>query len=42
MSLLAFQHGGVADHYIDNHVPFIALRDGQALVINREIRGVVE
>ena len=32
----------VADHYIDNHVPFIALRDGQALVINGAIRSVVE
>ena len=31
-----------ADHDIDNHIPFIALRDGQALVINGEIRRVVE
>jgi dipeptidase E len=32
----------VADHYIDNHVPFIALRDGQALVINGDILRIVE
>ena len=32
----------VADHYIDNHIPFIALRDGQALVIDGEILRVVE
>jgi dipeptidase E len=24
----------VVDYYIDNHIPFVALRDGQAIVIN--------
>jgi dipeptidase E len=32
----------VADHYIDNHIPFIALRDGQAIVIDGEVLRVVE
>jgi len=25
---------GLADHYLDHHVPFIALRDGQAVVVD--------
>jgi dipeptidase E len=32
----------VADHYIENHIPFIALRDGQAVVIDGDVLRVVE
>lgn len=28
-------------YYIDNHIPFIALRDGQAIVIKDNIQSVV-
>jgi dipeptidase E len=31
----------MADYYIENHIPFIALRDGQALVINGDAHEVV-
>jgi dipeptidase E len=33
---------GVSDHYIDHHMPFIALRDGQAIVVDGENMRVVE
>lgn len=33
---------GIADYYLDQHIPFIALRDGQAIVIDGEAMRVVE
>lgn len=31
----------VTDYYIDHHIPFIALRDGQAIVVDGEsTRGI--
>jgi dipeptidase E len=33
---------GVADHYIDQHIPFVALRDGQAIVVDGDVVRVVE
>jgi dipeptidase E len=33
---------GVADYYLDNHIPFVALRDGQAIVVDGEGYRVVE
>lgn len=32
----------VADDYIENHIPFIALRDGQAIVIDGDSSRIVE
>lgn len=33
---------GLVDHYLDHHVPLVALRDGQAIVVDGEIVRVVE
>lgn len=33
---------GVTDYYIDNHIPFVALRDGQAIVVDGQSIMVVE
>ena len=33
---------GLVDHYLDHHVPLVALRDGQAVVVDGEVVRVVE
>jgi dipeptidase E len=33
---------GLVDHYVDRHIPFVALRDGQAIVVDGEVVRVVE
>jgi dipeptidase E len=33
---------GLANHYVDHHTPFIALRDGQAVVVDGDVVRVVE
>ncbi len=33
---------GVTDYYIDNHIPFVALRDGHAIVVDGQRIMVVE
>ncbi len=33
---------GLVDHYLDHHIPVVALRDGQAIVVDGDVVRVVE